>query len=839
MNAERSTPFGAMLKRHRLAAGLSQEELASRAGLSPHGISDLERGARRVPRPSTLRMLADALGLSDAERSAFLGTASAARTSQTPPTADARDELPATQVGQAADAEPPPAVSRPAHNLPIQPTPLIGREREVERLMTLLNREDVRLVTITGPGGVGKTRLALAVATSLAQGGAFPDGVWLVRLSRLSDAAVVLPSIAQSLALREYTSTEESLADLLCAHLRERRLLLLLDNFEHVLPAATDIATLLAACPGLKVLVTSRTGLRLRSEHEFAISPLALPPDAGDQVHAFSPEQLRQFAATALFIERAQSVRADMQITPTNAPAIAAICCRLDGLPLAIELAATQVRVLSPPALLAHLERCLPLLRWGPRDLEERQQTMERTIAWSYDLLAPEERRLFRRLAVFVGGWTLDAAAAICTELPGAMPLGADMLGALGTLVEHSLVQSRDVAEETGDEPRFSMLHVIREYALAQLEASGEAGAMRDAHAAFYAERAKQAGEAALAVSSHTEGSWSRWLAQERDNLLSALAWASAHGRTNEALWIATALAHDDIARGSYTTARRRLDQLLATASHDDAVDPQARLLAISRARRFAAVQHDLARAMELGLEQLTVARTMGTPRYVADALAGLALLAMDRGALDEAARYAEESLVIARQAGDPATIAFALENLAIAQFARGRITQTRTLAEEGLALSRQAGFLWGQGINAGTLALVCCHEGNPMGALRVMREGHAALRDHGGLHVVTGTLLIAAAAWAAAGEGWRSARLFGAAEAAMARAEGGVVLALLRITQELAAPARTALGAERWERAFAEGKQLSLEHALAEALEEDRGGDGQEMRLPRARGGR
>ncbi|HEY7778777.1 MAG TPA: hypothetical protein VIC85_01070 [Ktedonobacterales bacterium] len=280
------------------------------------------------------------------------------------------------------------------------------------------------------------------------------------------------------------------------------------------------------------------------------------------------------------------------------------------------------MKLLPPPALLARLarrERRGTSLGWGPRDLEERQRTMERTIALSEGLLSPTGRRLFRRLAVFVGGSTIEA------------------------------------------------------------------------------DQARQAGETALARSSHTEGPRSAWLESERDNFLSALAWTSGTSQLNRALWIVTALAHDDIARGSYSGARRRLDGLLAAAEGSDAPDPAARLLAVSRARPFAAVRHDLGRATALGGEQLALARAMGNPRYIADALAGLALLAMDRGSWGEAARYAEEGLGTARPAGDPATTGFALENLALACYALGDLPRARALAEEGLALRRQADFLWGE----------------------------------------------------------------------------------------------------------------------------------------------
>lgn len=532
-----------------------------------------------------------------------------------------------------------------------------------------------------------------------------------------------------------------------------------------------------------------------------------------------------------------------------SAPAVAAICARLDGLPLAIELAAAQVKLLPPSALLAHLahlahlERDAPL-GWGPRDLEERQWTVQRTIAWSYDLLSLEQRRLFRRLSTFIGGWTLEAAEAACAAPSGSAPLAIDVLAGLGVLVDHSLVQRQ--AEDEEDEartsgPRFGMLHVIREYALVQLEASSEAHEaheVRDAHVAFFANRARKVAKAALALSGQTEDSWKAWLARERDNLRAALTWASQRGQMNAALWIGAALAQHDIAHGSYTEARRRLDDLLAaaaTATMDTAghtVDPEARLLAVSRAVLFASAQQDMPRAAEFGREQLALARELGSPQLVADALAGLALLALDRGAPDEAVRYAEESLDVARRAGNLSAVAYALENLALARLILGELTQARTLAEEGLELSRRAGFLWGRGVNACMLVLIRCSERDLVGALAMMREGTTALRAHGGLHGLVAAVQVAACLWAMAEVGSRSARLLGAAETAMAHAEGTPGTALLRWTERMTAPARAALGEEQWTRALAAGRALSLEEALAEALDttNEAGGRGTEQ---------
>jgi predicted ATPase/class 3 adenylate cyclase len=654
MTADERAPFGALLRRLRTAAGLTQEELAERAELSRRGINDLERGARPLPRRDTVVLLADALGLAGDDRSAFLAASRrplARSESAVVPTPEAPSSLevpdapgvlapssplpegtitflftdiegstrllqrlrdayavalgehqallraafaahagaevdtqgdaffvafttapaavaaaveathslaahPSWPQGQAvrvrmglhtgtpqlvgdhyvgldvhraariaaaghggqillsettrhlvecdlpagvtlrdlgahrlkdlqqperltqlvlpdlpADFPPLKTLDTHQHNLAIQPTPLLGRAQELATMTAQLEREDARLVTLTGSAGIGKTRLAMQVAAELVD--VFADGVWFVRLSRLVDASLVLPTIAQTLGLTEQGS--QPLAALLRAHLAEKRLLLVLDNFEQVVGAALEVATLLETSPGLRVLVTSRVPLRLRGEREYPLPPLPLPK----QEH-LPPEALSQYAAVALFIERARGAKPDFVVTAANAPAIAQICAQLDGLPLALELAAARVKVLPPEALLSRLSRSLHVLSGGARDLEERQQTMRAAIAWSEALLAPEEQVLFRWLAVFVGGSTLEAAEAICApQAEGGAPLGLDLLEGLSTLVDHSLVQQR----EEGSEPRFGMLHVIREYALEQLETSGEAEALRLAHA--------------------------------------------------------------------------------------------------------------------------------------------------------------------------------------------------------------------------------------------------------------------------------------------------------------------------------------------------------------------
>jgi predicted ATPase/class 3 adenylate cyclase len=526
------------------------------------------------------------------------------------------------------------------HNLPIQPTPLLGREEQVAALAGLLRRADVRLVTITGAGGIGKTRLALQVAAELLE--EVPDGVWLVRLSRLVDPDLVLPTIAQTLAVKEVLG--QPMARTLSEHLREKQILLLLDNFEQVVAAAPAVADLLAKSPGLKVLVTSRVPLHLRGEHDFALVPLPLPERGRNPPLTM----LTQYAAVALFVERASAAQSDFAVTASNAPAIAEICARLDGLPLAIELAAARVKILPPEALLARLSSQLQLLTGGPRDLEARQQTMRATIAWSVALLVPEVQVLFRRFSVFVGGATLEAIEAVCRTPEGTLPLAVNVLDGLDALVDQSLVQQR--AE--GGEPRFGMLHVIREYALEQLAASSELASLQRAHALHYLQIAEQASPV---LDGPDQIQMLIRLEREHDNLRAALTWTLERGEVETTARFVVALNVFWESRGHWIEGRRWVTQALRAGER---LPPRLHAQLLWWAGHLAFFQGDYATAAHHLQESLTLCRRGDNPAGAARALNGLASLAIHQEHFAQAQHLLDEALKLGQEGGDLAQVA-------------------------------------------------------------------------------------------------------------------------------------------------------------------------------------
>jgi predicted ATPase/class 3 adenylate cyclase/Tfp pilus assembly protein PilF len=595
-----------------------------------------------------------------------------------------------------ADFPPPRTLTNRPSNLPAQLTSLIGRERERAAARALLSREGVRLVTLTGPGGTGKTRLALQVAAELAD--AFPDGVHFITLAPIRDPALVVATIAQTLGIREESgrSAAESLRD----YLREKSALLLLDNCEQVAAAAPEIAALLAACPRLKVLGTSRAPLHLSGEHEFPVPPLALPGHGRLE----PPEQLSQYEAVRLFIERALAVRPEFALTDENAPAVAEICHRLDGLPLAIELAAARIRLLSPQAMLARLDNRLGLLTGGARDLPARQRTLRDTVAWSHDLLDEGERRLFRRLSVFAGGWTLESAESVCLVSRGP---DLDVLDGMASLVDMSLVRQ---SARNAREPRFTMLETIREFARELLEASGEAEAMRRRHVHFcltLAETAERELEGARQLV------WLDRLEAEHDNLREALAWSLDQGEPEIALRLVAALGAFWGMRGYLTEGREWLSETLAGAERGVPRASAAWAKALATAGWLAIAQGDYEAARSHYEQSMARAQDLGDRHRIASALNGLGNIALRQGNHASARSLYEQSLAIRRELGQPRGIAGALVNLAGLARVQGDYAAARSLYEQSLAMQRELGDKWGASLVLYNLAGLAREQGD------------------------------------------------------------------------------------------------------------------------------
>ncbi len=737
-------------------------------------------------------------------------------------------------LGLQADFPPIKTLDRRQHNLPTQPTPLLNRTEPLATLTAWL-RHDARLVTLTGSGGTGKTRLAIQVAAELVD--AFADGVWLVRLSRLSDPALVIPTIAQTLGLKD--TSGQSLAALLRAYIAEKRLLLVLDNFEQVVEAAAGIADLLEASQGLRLLVTSRTPLRLRGEREYPLVPLALP----DRRQRPSPDRLSQYAALALFIERASAARPDFTVTTTNAPTIVEICARLDGLPLAIELAAARVKLLPPEALLARLSSRLGLLTGGARDLEPRQQTMRAAIAWSEQLLTSAEQALFQRLAVFVDGCTLEAAEAVCAAPEGAAPLELDVLDGLSMLVDHSLVQQR--AED--GEPRFVMLHVIREYALERIETRDvgkEAEALRRAHAAYYLALVEQAEPK---LTGPDAAAWLDRLEREHDNLRAALNWARERGAVETGLRLVSAAGRFWATRGYLGEGRAWVESMLAlesvasddqqeqdtgkargAGSEDSDLAGAAQAVELGRARAFRAGgslamwQGDYPVAARWLEQAVSHARIAGDRRTAAAALRNLGSIAEEQGELERASKLEAESLALALEIGDHSGVASALNNLGIIAWRQGDLVRAGDRFTEALALARTMGDQQDISTYLGNVGVVMRQRGELAQAEALLREALALHRELGDpLGCAQGLENLAATA-AVAGQSERAARLAGAAMTIRETISVPPSPANREDLEPGLSAARAALGEPAWVDAYAAGGALTVEQAIAEALSEE-----------------
>jgi predicted ATPase/DNA-binding CsgD family transcriptional regulator/DNA-binding XRE family transcriptional regulator len=709
-----------LLRHHREERRLSQEELAAlvEPPLSPDTISNLERGRTR-PHRHTLEAVCQVLRLDDDAREAVWAAWWASGAVDSPASARAR-----TDVG-----------GRPAS----QPTPLIGREPQLLVLEQRLLQPQVRLLTLAGPGGVGKTRLALALMERVE--GRFDAGARFVDLSALRDAGLVVPTIASALGIHDAGS--QPVLQLLAQALRTRATLLALDNFEHLLEAAIGLAEVLGACPDLKVLVTSREPLRLRWEHLYVVSALGLP-DAHDLI---SPDRVRDAPAVALFVERARAADESFAMTAQNAGMIAALCRRLDGLPLAIELAAAQVRTLSPAMLLDRIDRQLDLLK-GAQDAPARQQTLRATLDWSYALLSPAEQVLFRRLAIFAAGWKMEAAEAICSD--GAIA-GDEIVELLVRLVDKSLVT---VSQRDGH-LRYRLLDILRAFGLEQLGAHRELEPLRARHAAFYRSTAEQA---ATALVGPNQATWLNDLEEEHDNLRAALMWANASADADTGTCLVASLGRFWDLRGHLTEGRQWAETFLGLGSSDAWAEGCAsRTRLLQTASGLAMAQGDLAAAATFAEEGLALASASGNQQQQAEHLILLGHVARLQGQFDRSAACLEQSLAIQRILADPSGIARALEALATLASWQGQDEREAALRLESLALFRSVGDIRATAVALFWLGELACRRGEYGPAAALDEDSLVLFRTLGDERSVAGALAglgdiaLAQSAWQAA----------------------------------------------------------------------------------------
>jgi predicted ATPase/transcriptional regulator with XRE-family HTH domain len=603
--------FGALLRRYRLAAGLSQEVLAERAGLSVQGLSTLENGRRQSPYRHTVALLAKAMNLPAPDAAALEAAIVRVRAP-----AAATAPAPGGQVQEpTVAASPPGQAPQPARtNLPVQPTSFIGRERELCEVRSLLSHAP--LLTLTGAGGAGKTRLALATARELI--GEYPDGVLLLELAALADPAFVVQSVATVLGLRE--EAHRPLLATLVDHLKDRRQLLVLDNCEHLVEACAELASaLLRSCPHLRILATSRESLAVPGETTYRVPSLAVP----DLAHVPDLEAMPAYAAVQLFVQRAQSRRPDFTLNIQNTRAVAEICARLDGMPLAIELAAARVGSLPVEGIAQRLADRFRLLTGGPRTVVPRQQTLRAALDWSWDLLTAPEQRLLGRLAVFAGGWTLDAAETVCV---GDGMAGWEILDVLDALVNKSLA----LLEETdadGEKGRYRLLETVRQYGWERLAESDETEAVRDRHLGWCLALAEAAAPQLRGGSK--QGQWLARLERAHDNVRAALGWARERGTDEQSLRLAGALYRFRYMRGFFSEGRGWLEAALTGTGPASAM---SRARALNGAGLLAWQQSEYGRATALLEEGLTLQRNLSDKHGIASSLNNLGLVAYMQG---------------------------------------------------------------------------------------------------------------------------------------------------------------------------------------------------------------
>lgn len=692
--------FGDRLRRLRRSSGLSQEELAGRAGLAPAAIGALERGDRRHPYPATVAAIAAALGLPEAERTALF-----------------------TAVPRRGSAASPDATD--PQLLPPRPlTSMVGRDRDIATIADLVQRSQARLVTLTGPPGVGKTRLAVELADRLPT--KLGIGVAWVGMGDVRESSLALPAIARALSLPE--SPGKPATAILEGYLARRRLVLVLDGLEQLVAAGPAIAGLVGRCPGLIIIGTSREGLGVRGEHQLPVAPLGLPDPGADAAG------VTRSHAGDLFVQRVRSVAPGFRLTDVDAPTIAAICRRLDGLPLALELAAAQAKYLPPASLLHRLDRRLAVLGRGPRDVPERHRSLRAAIEWSYELLDAPDQALFRRLSVFEGAFTEEAASEVCGE-------GGD----LASLVDKSLVHP---VPGPDDGARYALLETLREYARERLVAAGEEVVTADRHATDCCRLAERAADHLIGAD---RASWLRRLEAEWPNLRSALAWGLGQGDRCQSLRIAGALGWFWVLRGYVAEARTWTNRLLAGGV--EACGPADRAAAAYSAAILAWKQGDHADARLLADESIRGHRALDDARGLALALAAAGLVAISEGDVAGARVLHEESLAWFRQRGERWGVAYGLSNLGDALRSAGDLAGARQLYDESLQLFASVGDPWGCGIVQHALASIDLADGDAALASARYADAVGRFRSLGNQENVARSLVGLGAAAVARGE--------------------------------------------------------------------------------------
>jgi predicted ATPase/transcriptional regulator with XRE-family HTH domain len=784
--------FAEVLRRRRLEAGFSQEDLAERAGLSPRSISDLERGQRSVPRLETVRMLSDALDLSPAQRTQLI----AASRPELGANATARDFGASEDEGGGPQ---PAGLAR--HALPIPPTKLVGREGELDYLLGLFRNTEARLINLTGEGGVGKTRLALALAEQIAVD--FADGVAFVDLALLSDADQVAPAIARATGV--VTSAIHSPLESVRAALRERQILLVLDNFEHLIAAANVAAELLSYCAGVKILATSRERLHIRGEHVVPVRPLEIPASP-DHWPGGSVPDLQRIPATQLFLDRAREVNFGFDLIKEDPRTIVGVCRKLEGLPLAIELAAARTRTLPISVLLNRLDHPLPELSSGPRDLPERQRTLRNTISWSYELLSPDEQAMFRRLAVFAGGAPLDAIGAVINAASG---LDLDPVDGVNSLTDKSLVR----ASHTPAEPRVTMLETIRRFSGERLDQAGEAASTREAHALWYHDLARAA-ERDLRFGID-QARWFAVIDRELGNIRAALEWFRSTG--NGVLLVQLASALDE-----YWFSHSRYAEVLAWLQAGFGLDPDVTDVvegwALCTAASGARILGDLELAISFVDWAMLVARRSADDFLLGRTMLAQAAIHQFRSEWEDAALLCERAIPHFKAVGAQNYHALMFVEIGHMRHLQGDLAAAAASIDEGVALMRTTGDHWATAMALEIRGHLAIDAGDLAVAAGRLREAIAIGRQVGDERTVLGAFIGVVRLALATNHPRQAAHLLGAADA---RQQSGVGLPTTTRPSVIDAQQRAEhdIGVVTFQIAFQGGQATPFDEALAEGL--------------------